>query len=60
MQHPKTPLHCPDMLSYVYRLQKIIRDMKFTQLPSEDAELARDNIVEALAAVQERIEREFS
>lgn len=57
------PMHNPDMLAFGYKLQKIIRDMKYQTLPDspdEDSQAARRNaIVDALQDVCRRIEQDF-
>lgn len=49
----------PEMLAFPYLINKIMRDMKRTDMPDEDAELKRDAIVSALEDVCRRINEEF-
>lgn len=49
----------PEMLAFVYRLQKIIRDMNYTDLTDEEEQARRSAIVESLRDVCGRIERDF-
>lgn len=52
-------MHNPDMQAFTYRIQKIMRDMRYTAMPDEEEELRRDAVIAALGEVCEKIEREF-
>lgn len=50
----------PDMLAFTYRIQRIVRDMKHTDVQSEKEEARRQAAIDALQGVCEQIERDFS
>lgn len=48
-----------DMLAFVYRIQKIIRDMKYLQLQSEVDDGKKAAAMNALQEVCEQLQRDF-
>lgn len=48
-----------DMLAFTFRIQKIIRDMKYIQLHHPEEEEQRASLVAALEEVKRRIQQDF-